>query len=117
MENISKKSNFKDTSFVNDYSKGEKTNKARTMTFKSLDKLADEIRGYKRERPLDVNNVSSKQNTVSDTSKNNLSLKELGLLSGAIKGEVKINSNESVSKGRKNTLSLDRLANNIKNKI
>jgi hypothetical protein len=117
MENIAKKSNFKDTVKKEEYPKRSGANKARTKTFKSLDKVADEIRGYTKERPLNTQNVNSKQKGSNNISKNNLSLKELELLSGAIKGDIKVKNKSNVSKERNNTLSLDRLAKNIKNNI
>jgi hypothetical protein len=116
MANIARKSNLIDTSSNDEYLK--KTNiKARNKTFKSLDRVADEIRGYKNDIPVNISKQNSKKTTLNNTDKNNLSLKELELLSDAIKGETKIKTNTNISIGRKNTLSLESLAKNIKNNI
>lgn len=115
MANIARKSNLVDSSGNSDYLK-KTTNKVREATFKSLDRVADEIRGYKKETQVNANtSIKSKPSTVNSINKNNLSLKELELLSATIKGEVKINTSTNISTRRNNTLSLESLAKNVKN--
>lgn len=115
MANIARKSNLVDSSGNSDYLK-KTTNKVREATFKSLDRVADEIRGYKKETKVNANtSIKSKPSTVNSINKNNLSLKELELLSATIKGEVKINTSTNISTRRNNTLSLESLAKNVKN--
>ena len=116
MANIARKSNLVDTSRDKEYSRKTNT-KARNVTLKSLDRVAEEIRGYKSEKRENTINTNSKTNLNKNISKNNLSLKELELLSGAIKGDVKVKTNTNISTRSKNTLSLESLAKNIKNNI
>ena len=114
MANIARKSNLKDSSSKKIYSKN-KDNKIRRTTFKSLDKLADEIRGHKVEKPKNSRDLRTEERD--SLAKNNLSLKELELLSDTITGKVKVRTDTNTSTKSKNTLTLESLARNIKNNI
>ncbi len=116
MNNIAKKSLNKNHSTVYQKSNSsyEKLNDNRSITLKRLDRVADEIRGSRKANDVDTKDTYKKaSNSTGNTDKNNLSLKELSLLSNVIKGNVKIEENIKTSNGR-NILSLDRLAKNIK---
>lgn len=121
MENIVNKTNLQDSKREADYGNRKDMDKSRDISFKSLDRLADEIRGYK-DQTHSSENRSSKEGLGADK----LSPKEKSLLSAAIKGNintsskqryVKTREDKSLSKGPDNTLSLDRLAEKIKNNI
>lgn len=120
MNNIAKRSLNKtdDTSYQKSYNSSyEKLNEHRNITLKRLDRVADEIKGNKRSNDLNAkkDTYTNKYNHTEDTNKNNLSVKELSLLSDVIKGNIQIGENIKHING-KNILSLDRLAKSIKEK-
>lgn len=139
MENIAKKSNFKDTPKNSDYGNKRAKSGSSPINLKTLDGVADGIRGYKEDKEDKESNIniSKRPSPGISTSNNNLSLKELSLLSRAIEGDIdtissqncidideskgktykKVGEDNNLSRGRKDTLSLDSLAKNIKNKI
>lgn len=116
LNNIAKKSlNKNDTQSYTqcDNSSYEKSNENRNITLKRLDRVAEEIRESRNIANTEKDTYKKEYNLSGNVDKNNLSLKELSLLSNVIKGNVEIERNTKPSNGR-NILSLDRLAKNIK---
>lgn len=136
MENIAKKANITDSQKNTEYPRREDIGKASDIGLKSLDRLADQVRGFKEDKNSD-SDKSVISDRVKSNRKNNLSREELSLISGLIAGEIDTANSQRNRKmdpassqrdlktsrandiwgGRKDILSLDKLAKNIKNGI
>ncbi len=122
MENIAKKSKNTETKVNKGYTSTASKNLSNRGKRTDLDSLADKLRGSSRERTEDriereERPVKPSKNIDFKTkNRNNLSFDELKLLSGAIKGDVKVESRNNSSNKNNNALSLDSLAESIKNK-
>lgn len=134
MENIARKSNLKDISKKTGYAREKAPSKAKDMDLKSLDSLADQVRGYKEDKVLDANK-SARSGGVKTSRENNLSREEVSLISDLIAGKIDISNKQEKTnidpassqrdlrtdrdslRVRKNALSLDKLAKNLKNGI